>query len=126
MLRNHFPIPKHITYLDTAYCGLIHNAAQDESFFSAKAYRNAPSETRLLLSEEIIPNIKLLLGKFLNIDSGLIALTSSFSAGFNTLLANIPEGKIMFNDQDYPSLRYPFEHGRFSTVVTHSMTPWKQ
>ncbi|MEO0405629.1 MAG: aminotransferase class V-fold PLP-dependent enzyme, partial [Bacteroidota bacterium] len=39
---------------------------------------------------------------------------------------NIPEGKIMFNDQDYPSLRYPFEHGRFSTVVTHSMTPWKQ
>ena len=125
MLKSHFHAPENATYLDTAYCGLIHEKAQNHSFHSAKIYQKAPSETRAQLYGEVIPHIKTLFGKFLGAKKENIALTGSFSSGFNTLLSNLPEGKILYNEDDYPSLRYPLQHGRFNKVTTNGVSPWK-
>lgn len=108
-LRNHFPVVKHNTYLNTAATGLLseqvfeYKQDQDLGFLTlGSLFRDKKSD--------LMAEIRESLARFFSAEANKIALVPNFSFGFNILLEGVKKSaKFLLIAQDYPSINLAVE-----------------
>jgi selenocysteine lyase/cysteine desulfurase len=112
-LRNHFPVLGHYTYLNTAATGLL-----SEQVFNYRQEQNLDYLTQGSMFRDkkanLMAEVRESLARFFSAEANKIALTPSFSFGFNSLLEGLPRNtKILLLEGDYPSINLPVEKREF-------------
>ena len=113
-LRKKFPVLHQGIYANTATSGLLYEdlldwrQEHDLDFLIGGSV--AKANTYLLLEET-----RRTVAEFFNFEEEHVALTPSFSQGFNLLLEGLDRSeKVLLLKGDYPSLNWPFENRNFS------------
>jgi len=112
-LRNHFPVLAHYTYLNTAATGLL-----SEQVFDYRQDQNLDYLTQASMFRDkkanLMGEVRESLARFFSAEANKVALTPSFSFGFNSLLEGLPpKTKILLLKGDYPSVNLPVEKREF-------------
>lgn len=115
-LRNEFPVISQRTYLNTAATGLL-----SESVFEYRQDQNLDFLTLGSLFRDqtagIYAEVREKIAAFFTAEANKVALTSSFSFGFNALLEGLPsKSKILLLQDDYPSINLAVEARDFEIV----------
>lgn len=111
-LREQFTTLESCVFLDTAFCGLIHPEVDAAVLKAETEYRLHPQNFRINWFFEKKQEIRRQAASFIGADEHSLALLPNFSTGINLLAVNLPATKVMLIHDDYPSLSFPFEHGK--------------
>lgn len=111
--KKYFPITERYVYLNTPASGLLSEPvlhwrqAHDLDFFEQGSL--------LKINEgHLFKTVRQKVGSLFGCAPDRVGLRSNFSSGFNTLVALLPSHKkVLLLEQDYPSVRWPFESGGF-------------
>jgi len=117
-LREQFSPLQGCTYLDTAFCGLVHPSVDKAVEQTEQEYRNHPQNFRINWFFERKQEIRGQAAELIGASEDQMALLPNFSTGINLLSVNLPNKKVMLIHDDYPSLSFPFEHGKHSVVYS--------
>lgn len=114
--KKYFPITQQYTYLNTPASGLLSQPLldwrqnHDLDFFMKGSL--------LKINEgELLKEVREKVGRLFHCEPNRVGLTPSFSYGFNTLLSQISNTTtVLLLEQDYPSIKWPFESGGFEVT----------
>ncbi|SHJ05691.1 Selenocysteine lyase/Cysteine desulfurase [Mesonia phycicola] len=114
--RNQFPVTSQYIYLNTAATGLL-----SEDVFDYRQDQNLDFLTQASMFRDhkanLLAEVREALASFYHADANKIALTPSFSYGFNILLDGLAKNtKVLLLEGDYPSINLPVEARDFDIV----------
>ncbi|MGB0423199.1 MAG: aminotransferase class V-fold PLP-dependent enzyme [Flavobacteriales bacterium] len=123
--REQFPTLDSCTFLDTAFCGLIHPDVDDAVAKVDNEYRQHPQDFRIKWFFERKQEIRRQAADLIGADGTDLALLPNFSTGINLLSVNLPVSKVMLIHDDYPSLSFPFEYGKHEVCYSKKCSTTK-
>lgn len=107
--------PFSLTYLNTAGCGLVSEAALQAGSDLYKNFSTNSSAAAEIWREETSHRIRKIIGSFIHAPEENIALIPNFSFGINGIVQSLKGNeKVMLYKRDYPSLIAPFLSNNFS------------
>ena len=114
--RNQFPVTSQYIYLNTSATGLL-----SEDVFDYRQDQNLDFLTQASMFRDkkanLLAEVRESVASFYHADANKVALTPSFSYGFNILLEGLAKNtKILLLEGDYPSINLPVEARDFDIV----------
>ena len=113
-IREKFPVLQNYTYVNTASSGLPYEdlmewrRTHDQEFLKGGSMMRDNAHSLITKTRETV-------GRFFGCKFENIALLQNFSLGMNMLLEGLGEKeKVLFLENDYPSVAWPFEQRGFS------------
>src|SRR5690625_4888539 len=114
-IRQHFPVLKHTTYLDTAASGVMPNPVMEWRRKQEKELQH-DLVTYRKNKPEILKSTRKTLASFLNANKEEVALIPNFSFGINSILEALPKNqRIALVANEYPSITWLVLSRNFKT-----------
>lgn len=113
-IRSKFPVLQKCIYVNTASSGLPHGDLMEWRQQHDQAFLNGGSMMRNN-AHSLITKTRETVGRFFGCANENVALVQNFSIGMNMLLEGLDKKeKVLFLENDYPSVVWPFERRNFS------------
>ena len=117
-VKDHFPVTKTHTYLNTASCGLFSNSLVEWRRLQDQQMLNRASMFRDKHKPHFV-SIRQSIARFFGTQPDRVALLPNFSFGWNSLLEGLCErSRFLMINNDYPSLSWPVERRGFQIFRT--------
>lgn len=114
-IKSQFPVSQNCIYVNTASSGLPHKGLMKWRQQHDQAFLNGGSAMRMQ-AMPIIDETRKTVGRFFGCTAENVALTQNFSLAINMLLEGLDKKeRVLFLENDYPSLSWPFESRGFTT-----------
>ncbi len=115
-IRKHYPVLSQYLYANTASTGLLSDKLMEWRQEHDLDFLLGGSIMKMA-SFDLVSDTKKTVGDFFGCARDRVALVSNFSTGLNFLLEGLDKSnKVLLLDNDYPSLKWPFEKRGFPII----------